>query len=92
MRPTPASATALATGVRPKSRDDTPLEARNRAEGWIREHFAAEGLELSAIGLMHVAGPIVRFVVQTREAQPRSFQGTLDVLRGRVDDVEPERG
>jgi len=89
MRPTPAS--AIAPRARPASRDDTPRQARARAEGWIREHFAARGLALGAIGLVHVAGPIVRFVVQTREAEPRSFEGTLDVLRGRVESVAPEK-
>jgi hypothetical protein len=78
------------TTARPKSRDDEPAEARRKAEAWIRGHFAREGVEIGAIGLHVVKGPIVRFVVQTREANARSFTGTLDVLRGRVENVAAE--
>ena len=87
------AATGLARQARPKSRDDTPLEARLKAERWIRDHFAQQGLEVGAIGMTLVKGPIVRFVAQTRESSgPRSFVGTLDVLRGRVEEADPEDG
>lgn len=78
-----------AQGIRPKTRDDTPTEARAKAEGWIRSHFEQLGLEVSAIGMTLVKGPIVRFVAQTRGAEARSYVGELDVLRGRVGKVEP---
>ncbi|MBS2028877.1 MAG: hypothetical protein JST54_13325 [Deltaproteobacteria bacterium] len=79
-----------ANPARPKSRDDTPAEARAKAEGWVRTWFADRGMEIGAIGMVLVKAPIVRFTVQTREDSPRSFTGTLDVLRGRVEQVEPE--
>lgn len=78
--------------ARPKSRDDTPTEARRKAEAWIRSHFERQGLEIAAIGMHVVKGPIVRFVAQTREPGARSFTGTLDVLRGRVENVSVDAG
>jgi len=89
MRGKVSRATTLVS-ARPKTRDDEPAEARRKAEAWIRGHFAEQGLEIGAIGLHVVKGPIVRFIVQTREANARSFTGTLDVLRGRVETVAPE--
>lgn len=84
-----ASARLAGRVIRPKTRDDTPAEARAKAENWVRAHFQKLGLEIGPIGMTLVKGPIVRFVVQTREAAPRSFTGVLDVLRGRVEKVEP---
>ena len=84
------SRATTSSAPRPKTRDDEPSEVRRKAEAWIRGHFAREGLEIGAIGMHVVKGPIVRFIAQTREANARSFTGTLDVLRGRVENVAPE--
>jgi hypothetical protein len=86
-------AAAPPTMPRASASTEAPGAARQKAEGWIREFFSRKGLDVGAIGLGLLQGPRLTFVAQTRDgAGARSFTGTLDVLRGRVENVRAGEG